>query len=114
MQKQERKGMQETRRGGRQELHCKEGGGKTGGIAVGEATWGPIQGLGMILKWPELPQTQQAPKRSWLQCGMDLPHQLTSDIPLSQPGSAQIRKPACHSSKDANEQIPDTDCWSFR
>ncbi len=41
---------------------------------IAGATWGPTQGLGLILKWPERLQTQQASKQSWLHCGMSLPH----------------------------------------
>lgn len=41
---------------------------------IAGVTWGPSQGLGLILKWPETLQTQQASKQSWLHCGMSLPH----------------------------------------
>lgn len=43
-------------------------------LVIAGATWGPIQELGLILKWPERLQTQQASKQSWLHCGMSLPH----------------------------------------
>lgn len=44
-----------------------------------EVTWGLSEGLGLILRWPERLQTQQASKQSWLHSGMSFPHTQTQN-----------------------------------